>query len=192
MHDHAQSLGDRFGARDAASRVRAHLAIGEGWYAGDTVARVPDTSRSSSTEQQAVEPLVRAGVEKAIGLTLAPKSLRLAGGARVDVDGVDQDETVFVEIFAKQGALRGAQFHKVARDALKLITITADRPHQTRRILAFADEAAAACVTGKSWLAEALKTWRIDVLVVELDEQVRAGLRAAQVRQVMVNPDTME
>jgi hypothetical protein len=150
---------------------------------------MPDTQRSSSTEQQAAEPLILEGVEQTVGRALAPKSLKLAGGARVDVDGVDEDEMIFVEIFAKQGTLRGAQFHKVARDALKLITITANRREETRRIIAFGDQAAAACVTGKSWLAEALNTWKVEVVVVDLHEDVRAGLRAAQARQVMVNPD---
>jgi hypothetical protein len=43
-------------------------------------------------------------------------------------------------------------------------------------------------VTGTSWLAEALRAWEVAVLVAVLDDNVRAGLRAAQVRQVMVNP----
>ncbi len=30
--------------------------------------------------------------------------------------------------------------------------------------------------------------WKIEVVVVELEEEVRAGLQAAQVRQVVVNP----
>jgi hypothetical protein len=46
-----------------------------------------------------------------------PRSLRLDDGARIDVDGVAPDESVFVEIFAHQGWLKGAQFHKVTRDA---------------------------------------------------------------------------
>ena len=46
------------------------------------------------------------------------------------------------------------------------------------------------CVWGTSWLAEALRVWRVEVLVVVLDDDGRAGLRAAQARQVMVNPPT--
>jgi hypothetical protein len=96
---------------------------------------------------------------------------------------------VLVEIFAHQGRLKGAQFHKVARDALKLITLRRSRP-SARLIIAFGDPDAAGCVTGASWLAEALSTWEIEVLVVNLDDTVRAGLREAQVRQLMVNPPT--
>jgi hypothetical protein len=106
--------------------------------------------------------------------------------ARVDVDGVAPDESVLVEVFAHQGRLKGAQFHKVARDALKLITLRRSR-NDSRLILAFGDADAAACVSGNSWLAEALRTWGIEVLDVDLDDEVRTGLRVAQARQVMVN-----
>jgi hypothetical protein len=146
---------------------------------------VSNTERSDSLAQREVEPLILAGVEREIGRALVPTSLQLPNGSRVDVDGVDEDQSVFVEIFAKQGKLRGAQFHKVARDALKLITITKGK--DATRIIAFGDSEAAACVTGKSWLAEALESWDIAVLVVDLDDDVRTGLRAAQARQLMVN-----
>jgi hypothetical protein len=71
--------------------------------------------------------------------------LRLDGGARVDVDGMSPDETIFVEVFAHQGRLKGAQFHKVARDALKLVTLARSRS-ASRLIIAFGDADAAACV----------------------------------------------
>lgn len=143
--------------------------------------------RSSSREQLAVEPLILAGVAAEAGAELGPVSLLLPGGAHVDIDGAALDRSVLVEVFAHQGRLRGSQFHKVARDALKLITIARQHPG-ARLIVAFGDEAAAACVTGNSWLAEALRTWGVEVMVVSLEEEVRAGLVAAQARQVMINP----
>lgn len=148
---------------------------------------LPMRHQSDSLEQRTAEPLILAGVAKMVGVELTPRSLRLDGGARVDIDGVAPDESVFVEIFAHQGRLKGAQFHKVARDALKLITLARSRAG-SKLIIAFGDPDAAACVTGASWLAEALCSWGIEVLVVGLDDAVRAGLRDAQLRQVMVNP----
>jgi hypothetical protein len=145
--------------------------------------------QSDSREQRSAEPLIRDAVSAAVGVELTPRSLRLDGRARVEVDGVAPDESVFVEIFAHQGRLKGAQFHKVARDALKLITLARSRP-ESRLIIAFCDADAAACVSASSWLAEALRTWGIEVLVANLDPDVRAGLRDAQVRQVMVNPSS--
>lgn len=111
----------------------------------------------------------------------------MEGGARVDLDGAADDDSIFVEVFAHQGPLKGGQIHKVARDALKLITLGRQYP-KARLIIALADEDAARFTAGKGWLAEALRAWNIDVVVVDVEDVVRDGLRAAQVRQVMVNP----
>jgi hypothetical protein len=106
---------------------------------------------SDSLEQRTAEPLILAGVSQAVGVPLAPRSLTLPEGARVEVDGVAEDESVLVEIFAHQGRLKGGQFHKVARDALKLATLKRTRPH-ARLVIAFGDAEAAACVTAGGWL----------------------------------------
>ena len=122
-----------------------------------------------------------------VGIALEPTTVELDLGAKVQVDGAAANESVFVEIFARQGALKGGQRHKIATDALKLITLGRSRPN-ARLIIAFADDEAAAYATKGTWLSEALKTWGITVLVVELDEVVRDGIKAAQLRQIMVNP----
>jgi hypothetical protein len=131
-------------------------------------------------------PISLTAVANQLGVTLTPRRLALPGGATADVDGVTSDESVLVEVFAHRGALKGGQRGKIARDALKLITLGQHRPG-ARLILALADEAAAKPLRAKSWLAEALSTFKVEVLVVDLDPEVRAGIRAAQVRQVMVN-----
>jgi hypothetical protein len=143
---------------------------------------------SNSDAQLSAERLILDGVETTVGAKLEPRSLRLVSGARVDVDGVAAGESVLVEVFAHQGRLKGGQRHKIAGDALKLITIAFGKDPPPKLVLAFADEQLAAWAAGKSWLASSLKTWGIEVIVVELDELVRTGLRDAQARQVMVNP----
>ena len=134
------------------------------------------------------EPLILAGLASELGVELKPTTLTLKGGARVDVDGADSGQTTFVEIFARQGRLKGAQFHKVARDALKLIPIARSREN-VRLAIGFGSAEAAACMTGKSWLSEALDTWNIRVIVVDIDQAVRDSILAAQARQIMVNPE---
>ncbi|MFN2502773.1 MAG: hypothetical protein ABR540_00785 [Acidimicrobiales bacterium] len=147
--------------------------------------------QSSSHEQLEAEPVILAGVAAAYGVELAPGTLQLPGGARVDIDGVAADLSVIVEVFSHQGRLRGGQFHKVARDALKLITIARSHP-DARLAIAFGDRAAADCVTGGSWLAEALRNWGVDVVVIQLDDALRSRLTAAQARQVMVNQPPLD
>jgi hypothetical protein len=74
--------------------------------------------RSDSLEQRAAEPLILAGASKAFDAEPASKST------------VAADESILVEVYAHQGRLTGAQFHKVARDALKLATLGRSRPNR--------------------------------------------------------------
>jgi hypothetical protein len=143
---------------------------------------------SDSREQRKAERLILDGVEREVDQRLASRTLAFRAGGSVQVDGVSDDESVLVEVFAHQGQLKGGQRHKIAGDALKLITLARGRKPRPRLILAFGDESLATWAAGKSWLAASLAAWEIEVIVTELDDRVRSGLRAAQARQVMVNP----
>lgn len=145
-------------------------------------------SASDSSAQQAAERLILDAVAHSVGVELCPRRLTLVGGAVVDVDGVAADESVLVEVFAHQGELKGGQRHKIGGDALKLITIARGRVPAPRLVLAFADPAMTTFFAGKSWLAAAVIAWDIEVVVAELDDAVREGIRTAQARQVMINP----
>jgi hypothetical protein len=144
--------------------------------------------QSDSAEQRDAEKLIREAVAAHLGTPLEEATIALERGARTVVDGVAADRSAFVEIFARQGALKGAQKHKVATDALKLVTIRRSWP-TARLVIAFADETAANYATTGTWMAEALAAWDVEVFVAEIDDAVRDGIRAAQIRQKMVNPE---
>lgn len=137
---------------------------------------------SDSAAQRDAEPLMIAAIAEAIDVPLTKRRVELANGAWCEIDGVSEDERVLVEAYAHQGDVKGAQLKKVTEDAFKLVTLARTRPG-SRLIIAFADDAAARKFLGRSWKAEALRTWGIEPLVVELDGEVRAGIQAAQVRQ---------
>jgi hypothetical protein len=143
--------------------------------------------QSDSAAQREAESLIRDQLAQTLGVELDPRSVELGKKATVQVDGCAADESVFVEIFAHQGPLKGGQRHKVKGDALKLISLAKGRP-SARLILAFGDEEAARYALDKSWVAETIRLSGIEVFVVELEPGARNGLRAAQARQVMVNP----
>ena len=142
-----------------------------------------------SGTQLAAEKVILAAVSDRIGVALAPASFKLPGGARVDVDGASADRSVLVECFARQTAMKEGQRRKIARDALKLITIAHSRPG-TRLILALSSEAAARGLLGEAWLAEALRTWGVEVLAVDIDAEVTQSILDAQKGQMMVYPET--
>jgi hypothetical protein len=144
--------------------------------------------RSDSTMQREVEAPIRKLVEARLGRQLPSAMVRLDGGAPVQVDGVADDESVLVEIFAHQGRLKPGQRRKVASDVLKLLTLGRGRPH-TKLYLAFADDEAAAHTQGSGWLARAVATWGVGVIVVPLHERDLDRIRAVQKEQEMRNLD---
>ena len=111
-------------------------------------------------------------------------------GAYCDVDGVSADERVLVEAFARQSKLKGGQRGKIARDALKLLTLREHRP-AARLIIALADPAVVKSLTTTSWLAEALRTFNVEVLHVDIPTDARDRIAAAEIRQVMANPSAL-
>jgi hypothetical protein len=141
--------------------------------------------QSSSHVQQAAEDAARAQLSKELGLPLEPGEVRLAGGATVRVDATAIDGSVFAEIFARQGSLKTGQRHKIATDALKLLTIGRSRP-DARLIIAMCDETAHAGILG--WLRESLETAGIEMRVVPLPADLRASIVNAQRKQKMINP----
>jgi hypothetical protein len=142
---------------------------------------------SDSSEQSEVEPLIVDALAAELGVELKPQRLYFSSGAYCDVDGVSADEQVLVEAFARQSKLKGGQRGKIARDALKLMALREHRPG-ARVIIALADPAVVKSLTATSWLAEALRTFKVDVLYVDIPTDARDKVAAAEIRQVMINP----
>jgi hypothetical protein len=142
---------------------------------------------SDSATQSDAESLILAALSAKLGVDLQPRRLHFPSGAYCDVDGVSVDETVLVEAFARQSKLKGGQRGKIARDALKLLTLREHRP-SARLIIALADVRVVKSLTATSWLAEALRTFKVDVLYVEIPADARDKIAAAEIRQLMVNP----
>jgi hypothetical protein len=151
-----------------------------------------DAHDSDSAAQRGAERHILVEVERSVGRSLSPARLTLAGGASVDVDGVAEDQSVLVEVFAHQGALKGGQRHKIATDVLKLITIAREREPRPRLLLAFAEPRLAEWAAGASWLAASIASWGVEVIVVDLDDSVRSQIATAQARQIMANPVTSQ
>ena len=141
---------------------------------------------SDSAVQRRAEEVIRSLLAARLGVDLAPATIKLAAGAPVQVDAASADRRILAEIFARQGALKGGQQKKVAIDTLKLITIRQERP-DTTLVIAFADPAAAAYATGRGWLAQALRTWHVDVEILDIPQHLREEILAAQAGQKMVN-----
>jgi hypothetical protein len=144
-----------------------------------------DLPPGSSHEQRAAERLMLDVLGEALGLRLEPTTIRVASGARVEVDGASPDLDVLVECWAHQGPPKSAQRHKVLADAFKLTRVGQTRYPRPQLMLCLSDAEAAApfLPSSRSWAARALQDLSIEVRVVELPADVRQALRDAQRRQ---------
>ena len=183
--------------RDAGHPVLAGVPAGRPWrftreqadqLASEFEAAEAEGHVSDSLVQRRAEEVIRGLLAERLGVVLAPRIIKLKAGAPVQVDAASPDDRVLAEIFARQGTLKGGQQKKVAIDTLKLITVRKERPG-TELVLCFADQAAAAYATGAGWLAQALRTWEVRVEVVDISQELRDEILAAQRTQTMVNPD---
>ena len=151
---------------------------------------VPLRTRTSRADADARRAADSCRLSSKLEVDLQPRRLHFPSGAYCDVDGVSADERVLVEAFARQSKLKCGQRGKIARDALKLLTLREHRP-AARLIIALADPAVVKSLTTTSWLAEALRTFNVEVLHVDIPTDARDRIAATEIRQVMANPSAL-
>lgn len=143
------------------------------------------THASDSAVQRAAEAVMMQILSEQLGVVLAPATIRLNDGTRVELDGADPERTVLVESWARLGRPKPAHHKKVLTDALKLSWIAGHvLPRPARLVLLMADQAAAYPFTdGSGWGAHAIAELGVEVVVVELPPELSAAIIAAQARQ---------
>ena len=106
---------------------------------------------------------------------------------RVKPDAIDLENKIVVEAYARIGPLKGAQKHKVKGDILKLALIGETLGPSWRLIYCFASHEAAKYARGDSWVARAALHFQVEITVVDLGNEQKQNVIAAQKRQIMVN-----
>ena len=153
--------------------------------ASEPLMSVPtDSAAGDSHEQRLAENHMLAALGKRLGLALAPRRIFHPSGARVEIDGADNDLTVLVECWAHQGPAKVAQKNKLVVDATKLNWIAKSLdPPPNRLILCVSDPAAVGHLSGVSWQAQAIRELAVEIEIVNLEPAIVAALNAAQKRQ---------
>ena len=146
--------------------------------------RIMALHKSDSSEQQEAESYVLKAIEDKFDLCF---NTNASLGIGVEPDGIDPEKRVVVEAYSHIGKLKGAQLHKVRADILKLAFIEKKLGISWRKIMCFIDPEAASFLLGKSWAAEAARSFNIEILVVKLTAEKEALIKSAQKRQRMVN-----
>ena len=144
------------------------------------------THKSDSTEQQTAEEYMLLALQDKLGVNFDSEAT-LPFSLGVKPDAIDPVNKVIVEAYARVGAVKGAQLHKIKGDILKLALIEKKLGSGWRKIMCFASDEAAKYVQGKSWVAEAAKEFGVEIHVIHLSEELKNKVLSAQDRQRMVN-----
>ena len=139
----------------------------------------PKEHLSSSTVEAEAELIMLKHLGKDEGVELKETGIAY-NGAKMLIDGVDSDRTIFVEAFARMGRLKDGQQKKVAIDALKFVALKTENP-DARFVLAFADQKASDSVVG--WVRAVLDEHGIKRVVVPIPKTLERKLLATQANQ---------
>lgn len=145
---------------------------------------------SDSADQRAAELVAIKALSLMLGVSLetGPKPLFLAGGTSVHVDGFHPGPpAILVEVFAHQGPLKGGQRHKLMSDAFKLVAVSTHLFESKAKTMLVLTDTIAAESLKRGWRGAALKALGVQVETVPIPHDLAARVRAAQLRQRMVN-----
>lgn len=138
---------------------------------------------SDSSEQQQAHKQILKLLNKTLSLNLVSKKL-LIGDTLFQSDGYSSEPPVLCEIYSRIGAMKVAQHNKISKDILKMLLIEKLSSKSFRKIIAFANEAAAQpFLDGESWYAKLKEHFGIEVLIVQIPEELKNSILQAQKRQ---------
>lgn len=144
--------------------------------------------QSDSSEQQIAEKAILLALEAKLGICF-DESSDIGIDLAVKPDAVSSHNKIVVEVYARIGAVKGAQLHKIKGDILKLAFIGQRSGSEWRKILCFASKEAASYASGATWVAAAATGFGIEIVVVDIPEDIKASIVTAQVRQRMINAE---
>lgn len=149
-----------------------------------------DTGKSKATEQQEAEKYLSLELEKWIGCTLEKNArVYLANGVHIEPDLYSEKEKTVCEIYAHIGKLKVGQQHKISQDILKMILLEKSRGVTYRKIIITLDDEVEKFLKGKSFIAESIRQFGIEIKRVEISKEMKEQIVTAQKRQVMINPE---
>ena len=149
-----------------------------------------DMHKSSSHIQIQAEEMMFSKIEHLFEIKFEKnKKIYLADNTYtyIQPDFYSEEFSIVGEIFAHIGKPKKAQDNKISNDILKMLLLDKISGKQYRKIIAVCDKKEMKKLMGQSVLAESLKQFGVEVILVELDEDMRTKILKAQEIQRMTN-----
>lgn len=147
-----------------------------------------DTSKSKSDEQQKAEIIIGDCVEEYLACPLKRNErIVLTEGVHIVPDLYSEQDRIVGEIFAHIGSLKIGQQHKISQDILKMLLLEKTKGIKYRKMLVIVDDKMEEYLKGKSFIAESIRQFGIEIKKIDLLDETYEAVLNAQKRQVMVN-----
>ena len=146
--------------------------------------------KSSSHVQLQAEDIIFAKIEKLLDIKLEKnKKIYLADNAftYMQPDFYSFENGLVGEIFAHIGKPKKAQDNKIANDILKMLLLEKTTGRIFRKIIVVCDVAEKKKLEGLSVLAESIRQFGIEIMLVEIDADMQNQIKEAQKLQKMTN-----
>ena len=149
-----------------------------------------DMHKSSSHIQIQAEEMMFSKIEHLFEIKFEKnKKIYLADNTYtyIQPDFYSEEFSIVGEIFAHIGKPKKAQDNKISNDILKMLLLDKISGKQYRKIIAVCDKKEMKKLMGQSVLAEGIRQFGVEVILVELDEDMRNKILKAQEIQRMTN-----
>lgn len=147
-----------------------------------------DKSKSNSKEQQNAEKYIASAVEEWLACPVVRNAkVILSDGVHIEPDLYSEDNKIICEIFAHVGSLKVGQQHKISQDILKMLLLEKSKSVIYRKIIVVADDKGEKYLKGKSFIAESIRQFGIEIKRINLPEELYNIIANAQARQTMTN-----
>ena len=149
-----------------------------------------NTHKSSSDVQVKVERYIFNLLEDKLGFSLdANRKLYLKDNpfTFIQPDFYSEEKQIIGEIFAHIGTIKVGQKHKFTNDILKLLTFEKAKKLNYRKILVVCDDDVVRYLQGDSVLAERIRLFNMEIMLIELSDELKKEVIETQRRQKMVN-----
>lgn len=147
-----------------------------------------DTSKSSSHEQQNAEVYIASVVEEWLGCPVERNAkVVLSDGVHIEPDLYSEKDKIICEIFAHIGSLKGGQQHKISQGILKMLLLEKSMSATYRKVIVVADDKVEKYLNGKSFIAESIRQFGIEIKRINLSEELYNTISSAQAIQTMIN-----
>lgn len=149
-----------------------------------------DTSKSNSDEQQKAEIIIGDLLEEYLFCPLKRNArVDISDSVHIVPDLYSEEYRIVCEIFAHIGLLKTGQKHKISQDILKMLLLEKSKELKYRKVLVVIDDKIEQYLSGKSFIAESIRQFGIEVKKISLSDEIYETVLNAQKRQIMINED---